>query len=250
MSEGEENPMRAFLSEEEIKRCAPPSFQEPGKKGGGRTPVIVSLREEKGWSQEDFAARLGVRKARLVSLERKAWKKISLEELELLARGLGMSAEELFFKFPFEASGDQADARASEKDPFFITDFLEGIRLAGYVRKPHACFIGTMILPPQKTLPRQKAPQAEFVFYCVLKGELLLTLPWKEYVLKPGECFSLDGFTPYELYNSHPVRELALILVTFPSSFSLPGYNGPERLQISRATQSSFQGLTPEGWVC
>ena len=192
---------RAHLTEGEIRRHYGPKQLLSNSHSNGKNPHknhhIRSLREERGLSQGELADRIGITKESLRSLETKSWENLSLKELELLAPALGMSSEEILCHIKFRnAESYPSGARLSEKDPFFVCEILEGIRIEAYVRRPREFFIGTLIIPPQKTLLSNQSPQADFIFYGVLKGELLLTLPEKKYVLKPGSRISLHGGIP------------------------------------------------------
>ncbi len=209
---------RAFLSEEEIRRHFPKSKTSPKVSLNGRNHHVRALRQEKGLSLDELAENIGVKKAALQSLENKHWKKLSLDELELFAEAFDMPSEELLCHFKFHSSElSEDEMRSSQKDPFFVSEILEGVKVESYVRRPRDFFIGTIVIPSQRTIPANQTPKADYIFYGVLKGELLVTLPKKKYVLKPGSRFSLDSPIPYELYSSHPCREAVLAIHTSPS---------------------------------
>ncbi len=211
---------RAFLTEEEIQRYYSPDRNSSKVKviSNGKNHHVRALRQEKGLSQSELADKMGLTKGSLQRLENKSWTKLSIDELEILAKAFDTSSEELLCLFKFNSNESNEDrVRLSQKDPFFVSEILEGIRIETYVRRPRDFFIGTLIIPAQKTLSSDRAPKADFIFYGVLKGDLLLTLPEKSYVLKTGSRFSLDEGMPYELYNSHQFREAVLMLHTSPS---------------------------------
>lgn len=213
---------RAFLTEEEIRRYYPPTKiinkNLPKLISNGKNHHVRTLRQEKGLSLSELADKMSFTKSSLQRLENKSWTKLSISELETLAKAFDTSCEELLYRFKFNSAESNEDGtRLSHKDPFFVSEILEGIRIETYVRRPREFFIGTLIIPAQKTLLADRAPKGDFIFYGVLKGDLLLTLPEKSYVLRSGSRFSLDGGMPYELYNSHQFREAVLMLHTAPS---------------------------------
>ncbi len=193
---------RALLTKEEIQHYYPPLRNVSKVSSNGKNHHVRSLREEKGLKQSELADKIGCTIKFLQRMENKHWKKLTVEEVEFLAQGFDASSEELLSHFKFNsimAAGNRM--RPSPKDPFFTSEISEGVHIEAYVRQMDEFFIGSLIFSAQKTLPNNRVPKADFIFYGVLKGELLLTLPEKKYVLKAGSRFSLDGGMPYELYK-------------------------------------------------
>ena len=114
-------------------------------------------------------------------------------------------------------AGEQVLLRASRETPLLHLEYPGNIRLLAFLKRPQACFVGFLYIPPQKTLAKENTPQADLVFCSVLEGDLLVTTQSKEYFFRTGENFSLSGSPEYELYNPHQFKELTLVLVAFPS---------------------------------
>ena len=192
-----------------IMKIAPRTSQN------GHKSLLRTLREEKKISQRRLAGKLGIDRNKLARLENRAWQKISLEDLEGLSRGLGMRPEELYFRF--NGTERHALTRASESNPIYTFEFRESIKLFSLIRKREDCFIGIIEIPPQKTLAGDEIPQGNLMFGFVMEGKVLMTLPGKEILFGTGECFSMDGRAPYELYTSHQFKPARLMIVTLPA---------------------------------
>ena len=179
--------------------------------------LLSGLRREKDLSQRALAWKMGISRAHLQRLENKPGDRLSLGELELLAKGLGMKAEELIGRFVGSRNGREIFSRASVEKPFFAMDVEAAAQIASYLKHSEDCFIGNLALAPQKSLSRDQIPQGKFLFYFVLQGRLLLTLFGKEYFFKEGECFSLEGGYPYDFYNPHQFQKMNALLFSLPA---------------------------------
>jgi transcriptional regulator with XRE-family HTH domain len=177
---------------------------------------IRKIREEMGLSQKSLADKMGVERTRLTRLEKKVWSELSLGEVELLAKGLGLKWKELMERFKNQ-SETQPLYRSSMKEPCFIIDSGKGYRFSSLIEKPKKCFIGTLHLQPQKILSFDQAPRSEMLFYFILEGELLLTCETKEYLIREKETFMVAGNQSYELYNPHQFCDATALLFSAPS---------------------------------
>lgn len=181
----------------------------------GHKSLLRKLREDKGISQRKMAMRLGISRNQVNRLEQKSGKKVSLGEIEALAPAFNMRPDELFFRL--FTSQRELFYRTHLTNPFFTFEPADGIRISSLIRQNPSCFIGRIQIPPKATLPKDRAPKGDIVFYCMEKGNLLISLLDRECVLKEGECFTLEGQAPYELYNSHSLYEAVAMIVTLPS---------------------------------
>lgn len=181
----------------------------------GQHSLLRNLREQKGISQRKMAKMLGIARNKLSRAEQKSWRKLSLGEIESLAPVFEMRPDELFFCF--FASQKELFYRTRETNPFFRFELTDGIKVSSWIRQNRSCFIGGMQFPPKATLPKDLTPKGELAFLRIAKGNLLVTLLGKECLLREGECFTLEGPVPYELYNSNAMGEAVAMIVTLPS---------------------------------
>lgn len=181
----------------------------------GNGSFLRQLRKEKGLSQRDLAERCGIPRTSLQRMEEMPWQAITWGELELLSKGLGLKAEEIFHRF--NGFGKNGLVRLDEKNPCFILNFGEGIQYASDLHHPQECFIGTLTLSPQKTLPKEDTPRGGLIYFKIQQGLFTITQAGKTHVFKPGERFYLKEPQPYELYNPHQFEKLVASLVTLPS---------------------------------
>lgn len=177
---------------------------------------LKHLREQKGLSQKQLAEKIGMERTRLVRLEQKPWNEVCLGDLESISSALGLRAQEILARYSGFGKEALSD-RTLLNSPHFKVDSGRGYRFGSVLQKPEACFIGTLHLDPQKTVPASDAPKAAFLQYMVLEGDLLVTLGGKEYRMRESECFTLDGTRTYEFYNPHQFKPVILLVVSLPS---------------------------------
>ena len=182
--------------------------------GAVPNPLRV-FREEKHFSQRDFAARMGISRSHLQRLETKPPRKFILGEILQIARAFSMRIEDLIFRLDDGAAMELK--RTSWINPSFILNYQDGIRLSSFLDRATSYFAGMLHLPSQKTLAKTQTPRSDVMFFCVLEGELLLTLPTKEYVLKKGEAMHLGKGPLYELYNPNAFKETQVLIFAYPS---------------------------------
>lgn len=177
---------------------------------------LKMLREQKGLSQKQLASRIGMERTRLVRLEQKKWGEMSVNDLELISSALGIRLPEMLSKFSgFDREGI-AD-RTLLAAPHFKIDSGKGYRIGSILERPQSCFVGTLHIGPQKTIPSSETPKANFVFFLVLEGDLLMTMGCKEYRLREKESFTVNASTAYEFYNPHQFKEVGLLVFSLPS---------------------------------
>lgn len=183
--------------------------------GNGHQSFLRDMRRKVQLSAENLAARVGTTRNKIKTIEQKTWRKVSLGDIETLAPAFNMRPEELFFCI--FVSQQPPFSRTHQAKPFFSIDFESGIRISSLTPKNPSCFIGQIRIPPKTTLPKCLSPAGEIVFYRVeRKGELLVSFLKKECVLKEGECLSLNGSIPHELYNP-TLHDIEATIMTLPS---------------------------------
>lgn len=171
------------------------------------------LREKRRISQKALAKKIGIERTRLIRLERKHWKELSVGDVELLSRGMEMNLNDLIrYLKGFDGTGGRTLERTHLKTPYFVIDSKQGYKLNSLLKQPGHFFAGVLNLDPHKTWPCEACLQGRFLFYQVLEGEVLVTLSSKEYLIREKECFSLQGETFYEFYNPHQFKEAAVLL--------------------------------------
>lgn len=181
-----------------------------------RFSPLKLLRSQRGMSQKQLAEKIGMERTRLVRLEQKPWGEISLSDLEMISGALGLRIHEILTKF----SGIEQESltnRTQLNTPHFKIDSGKGYRFGSVLQKPEVCFIGTLQIDPQKTLPAVEAPKAPFLYYLVLEGDLLVTMSGRECRIKQYESFTLDGTRMYEFYNPHQFKETVVLLFSLPA---------------------------------
>ncbi len=182
----------------------------------GRLSPIKILRSQKGLSQKQLAEKIGMERTRLVRLEQKPWGELSLSDLEMISGAFGMRIYEMLARFS-GANQDSLTDRTQLNMPHFKVDSGKGYRFGSVLEKPGTCFIGTLQIDPQKTLPAPETPKADFIYYLVLEGDLLVTVSGRECRLRQHESFTLDGTKMYEFYNPHQFKETNLLIFSLPA---------------------------------
>jgi len=212
-----QNPFKQIPSYKKIKNDAKKIYlkADPKENFLGKSP-LQALREKKGLSQKILADRLSMDRTRVVRLEKKTWKQLSLSDLALIAQAFDMNLHELmtYFSSFFPLNNFE---RASLHYPAFAVNSGDGVTFNSFFNKPDASFMGTLRVAPQRSLYPEKAPRAQIVFYSVLEGELVLILSSRQYVLKEFDCIRMDNTAYYELYNPHQLKEALALLFTVPS---------------------------------
>jgi transcriptional regulator with XRE-family HTH domain len=145
---------------------------------------LRALREERGLSQEEVAARAGMAASTVSRLESGA-RRLALDHLTPLAGALGVGVGELL-----------APAAA---DPRVHGDVrtVEGIRYETLSRAaPSGLVVVRMDLPGQRTVPDPRSHEGHEWLY-VLSGRVRLVLADDDLVLVPGEAAEFSTWTPH-----------------------------------------------------
>ena len=179
------------------------------------SPLSV-LRRRKGLSQKQLAEKIGMERTRLVRLEKRPWDDISLGDLENISGALGFKVHEMLARYSGFGKENLCN-RTQLGVPHFKIDTGKGYRFGSVLEKPKECFIGTLQIDPQKGLLPEDTPKAEFLYYLVLEGDLLVTMAGHEYRMRQTESFTLDSARAYEFYNPHQFNETRLLIFALPS---------------------------------
>lgn len=183
------------------------------------------LREERKITQRELAKRLGVSRTHLQRLEAKASEELSVMEIQRLARTFAIKTKDLLERIFLFSEEGRVLSRCSIEKPVFVTKYEDGIEFGSFLRQSEACYIGKLKLSPKKSLSRQDHPKGALLFWFILEGSLLLTLGTKEHLFKTGECFSLDGGMPYEMFNPHQIKDVLILSFAAQESEQSPVFS-------------------------
>ena len=174
---------------------------------------LKDLRVGRRISQRAMAKSLGIPRTHLQRLERKSWGKLSLADLELVARGLETPPEKLLGEM--RGAPEHADvlARISFKEPLYTIQYPEAVNLGcHFLAGAGKCFVGTLTILPKATLSEERVPAGDFLLYQVMEGEMLVTARDREHYFRAHECFVIRGEHPYEIHNPHAFHKLVAVL--------------------------------------
>ena len=163
---------------------------------------------------------LGVPRTQVMRMEECGWQELRISELNLAARVLGMSLEELILENKKNGL-EKPSAKCSWEKPFSSMSLADGVRFDATVPNPEKCFTGQLHLAPQKSLELAEIVKAEFFYLEVREGEVLLTHGFRELILRRGDCLSLQNEIPRSIYNPHQFLKSVCGLVTLPSFMRL-----------------------------
>src|SRR3712207_6483824 len=139
-----------------------------------------TLREERGLSQEEVAARAGMAASTLSRLESGA-RRLALDHLSPLAGALGVEVGDLLA--PATTTDPRVHARPRT---------VEGVTMHRLSRAaPGGLVVVRMAIPAERTVPNPRSHEGHEWLY-VLSGGVRLVLGDDDLVLAPGEAAELD----------------------------------------------------------
>lgn len=179
--------------------------------------MIRRLREEKKISGAALCRQAGDLDPRtLNALEKGRVKNPSLQTLQSVARGLGLSVADFFRENDLDAAHQVHTG--SQKGAYQIDLPQYGIRVVSFTPFIKDFFCGKFIFGPHKkmdqTLLRQRLP----IFLSVLVGRFEVQLESRKIVLKEGENLFFNGNLRHSFSNPLE-RESVFLIMTAPSFF-------------------------------
>ena len=199
----------------QVLKEATPSGKFICRDSGEELSPLRILRETRNLTQKDLADRLQIERTRIIRMEKKPWEQLSLGDIEIYARGLGITMQGLY---------DFLDGlRQTPRIQKFNIEKMEYVMSAGknwkytsVLENPGVHFIGTLILSANQTLSKEDVHRAPFLFYLVLEGEMVVTLTHRDYWIRENEGFVVENADAYELYNPNSLKRVKALVFSGP----------------------------------
>lgn len=208
----------SMLQESKKEEPIPGPFLLPSLKS---TYPFHDLRYERRLSQREFAEKLGVSKSKLQRLEKKSWETLWVAEVELLTSKLGLSFKILQERFKNPEA--RALKRFQIRDASHKAEMDSGIELSSFLENSDSCFLGSLILGPQKGLSPHQALPGPGVHFFIIEGTVIVSLAGKDHLFCEGEGFSIGIAWPYEICNSHQFKKAVALIIGPPSLVQFVG---------------------------
>ncbi len=176
--------------------------------------TIRSYRKKQGKSAVDLAKDAGIDPRTLAAIESGRIKNPSIQKIQAVAKALGISPAEFFYTA--EAKNSKSTYHGSQKGEFYIDATEQGYRIISFIPIIPDFFAGKVILRDGGKLSREHLRPGGRVFIQVIFGKLTVEVCERQYSLKEGSHFLLDGQIPYEFQN-HSAKECSFLLFTTPS---------------------------------
>jgi transcriptional regulator with XRE-family HTH domain len=177
---------------------------------------LRNLRLEKKLTQKEISQLLKLTRSQYQRLESKATDRFTVGKIQMIAKALSVSAEEVVRKF--SSYQDTSIIKGDSNSPAFVVDLCPGVEMASFCKKPSDYFVGTLSLKAKASLDNEKSPKATQIYYSVSKGEVLVTIDQKKQILlKKGEYLILENVMDYEMYNPHSLYSVEIMVTTTPS---------------------------------
>ena len=193
---------------------------QPGEevKRMGIGSVIRNLRKEQGKKAVDLAKLCRIDPRTFAAIENGRIKNPSIQSLERIAAALNVSPA-VFFHLA-ESKQKENVCQGDQKGEFSFEFSKEGFRIVSLTPMIPDFFIGKVIANPNVVIEPGVLPQKGYIFIQVIFGKLIVVVNEKEFFLKEGEHFLLNGKLPHTLKN--PLfNESAFLLLTVPSFLGL-----------------------------
>lgn len=181
----------------------------------GRT--VKFLREKQHLTGAELCKRSGgLDPKTLTAVEKGRIRNPSIQTLEGLARGLGMTVSAIFRQA--ELGSEKFFLRSSQKGVFHL-QFSSGIELVSFTPFTPGIFCGKFILGGRKTLDRSLIHFDGIVFAMTLVGSFRVKMEQHELEIQEGENLYFRGSFDFSFYNPN-YRNAVLLIVTAPSFLS------------------------------
>lgn len=195
--------------------------------------AVLGLRQERELSGAELCRRAGDLDPRtLTAVEKNRIKNPSIETLQAIAKGFGISVSELFRK---AECMDAAYFRIGNQKGIYRMDFLgKKAQLISFTPLAEEFFCGKIILEIDGSFDDSLLSHRGAFFMMVLIGQVEGEAEGKKILLKEGENLFLRGGIRFRFKNLVQ-RNTSLLLVTVPSCVSSgASYLSPSR-QVSGA---------------
>jgi len=173
---------------------------------------LKRLRDLKGITLDELAARTGLTKSYLSKVERGA-SVPSISTALRVAEAFGTGVGELFGVSA--SNSDFVVVRRDERTQFSPKGANTGFRYEAIAPgQGHGLFEAFVMHPPFEAPPSYKRPQhsgKEMLF--VLKGTVTVTFPHSSVRLSTGDCMVFGGQMPHDVFSVRPQRAEALVVV-------------------------------------
>lgn len=179
--------------------------------------TVRLLREKQHLSGADLCKRSGgLDPKTLTAVEKGRIKNPSIQTLESLARGLGMTVSAIFRQA--ELGSEKFFLRSSQKGVFHL-QFGSGIELVSFTPFTPGIFCGKFIIGGRKTLDRSLIHFDGIVFAMTLVGSFRVKMEQHELEINEGENLYFRGSFDFSFYNPN-YRNAVLLVMTAPSFLS------------------------------
>lgn len=177
--------------------------------------AIRALREKKKMSGADLCRKAGnLDPKTLTAIEKGRIRNPSIQTLESVARGLGMSVSHLFRAA--EMKMESQYYQGTQKGCFQM-DFLSlGLKVVSFTPLIHDFFCGKFILSPQKTLSPLAFKHQLPMHVATMIGKFEVTLEDELISLKEGDSLFFNASFKHSFHNPQH-RDSVLFIVTTPS---------------------------------
>lgn len=181
----------------------------------GRT--VKLLREKQNLTGAELCKRSGgLDPKTLTAVEKGRIRNPSIQTLEGLARGLGMTVSAIFRQA--ELGSEKFFLRSSQKGVFHL-QFGSGIELVSFTPFTPGIFCGKFIVGGRKTLDRSLIHFDGVVFAMTLVGSFKVKMEQHELEIQEGENLYFRGSFDFSFYNPN-YRNAVVLMVTAPSFLS------------------------------
>ncbi len=185
--------------------------------------TVRLLREQKRLTGAELCKRSGgLDPKTLTAVEKGRIRNPSIQTLEGIARGLGVTVSAIFRQA--ELGSEKFFLRSSQKGVFHL-QFNPGIELVSFTPFTPEIFCGKFIVGGRKTLDRDLIHFDGVIFAMALVGNFRVKMERHELEIHEGENLYFRGSFDFSFYNPN-YRNAALLVVTSPSFLSAAGAAG------------------------
>ncbi len=179
--------------------------------------TVRFLREKQRLTGAELCKRSGgLDPKTLTAVEKGRIRNPSIQTLEGIARGLGVTISAIFRQA--ELGSEKFFLRSSQKGVFHL-QFDPGVELVSFTPFTPGIFCGKFIIGGRKTLDRNLIRFDGTVFAMSLVGNFRVKMEQHELEIREGENLYFRGSFDFSFYNPN-YRNAALLVVTSPSFLS------------------------------
>lgn len=178
--------------------------------------TVTELRKARNLSGADLC-RLGhLDPKTLNAVEKGRIKNPSLQTLQSISEGLGVSVSDLFLKA--EISEDLNYRQGTQKGAFQMEFPAWGVRVVAFTPMVRSFFFGKILFGAKRIIHDSELKHPHPIFISVLVGRFEVKVGEKKVMLKEGENLYFRGVFPHSIQNML-ARESVLFILTAPSFF-------------------------------